>query len=125
VDYKFEHRWGGEDTWYLKAERWANKQKFPINHLALGFIAWLKERWIDGKIQLEMTSVDKQSEEIKQQWEKEEEPQTIVESKPSEVEGLDTISIKHKAFLPDPWDSDWNDTALNYKLWHKDNVDNF
>jgi hypothetical protein len=125
VDYKFEHHWGGEDTWYTKGKRWANKQKFPINHLSLGILEWLWKHWVDGKVSMEMASVDKQTKEIKQQWERGEEPQTIVESKSSEVEGLDTISIKHKAFIPDPWEGDWNDIALNYKLWHKDNVDNF
>ena len=105
--------------WYHKAERWANKQKFPINHLALGFIAWLKEKWVEGKVQLEMTSVDKQAEEIKQQWEKEEEPQVVMESTQSEVKGLDNIRITHKAFNPDPWDCDWNDVGVNYKSWSK------
>lgn len=59
--------------WYHKAERWANKQKFPINHLALGFIAWLKEKWIEGKIKMTMQSVDKQAEDIVKQWEEEDE----------------------------------------------------
>ena len=117
IEHKFEHQWGGEDTWYTKGKRWANKQKFPINHLALGVLEWLWEQWVDGKVQLEMQSVDKQAEEIKEQWKKEEEPQTIVETKPSEVEGLDTIRISHKAFIPDPWEGDWNDAAINYKIW--------
>jgi len=59
--------------WYHKAERWAKKQKFPINHLALGFIAWLKEKWIEGKVEMEMQSVDKQAEAIVEQWAKEDE----------------------------------------------------
>jgi len=40
IEHKFEYQWGGEDTWYTKSKRWANKQKFPINHLALGLIEW-------------------------------------------------------------------------------------
>jgi len=94
IEHKFEYQWGGEDTWYTKSKRWANKQKFPINHLALGLIEWLWERWIDGRVEMEMTSVDKQAEEIKKQWEEEEKQEPITESKPSEVEGLDDISIK-------------------------------
>ena len=105
--------------WYHKAERWANKQKFPINHLALGFITWLKEKWIEGKVEMEMASVDKQSEEIKKQWEEKEESNIVVKSTPSEVKGLDNISIVHKAFIPNPWDSDWNDVGVNYKSWSK------
>lgn len=73
MEHKFEHHWGGEEMWYHKAERWANKQKFPINHLALGFIAWLKEKWIEGKIKMTMQSVDKQAEDIVKQWEEEDE----------------------------------------------------
>jgi len=118
VEHKFEHQWGGEDTWYTKGKRWANKQKFPINHLALGFIEWLWQHWVDGRVEMEMQSVDKQAEEIKKQWEKDEEPQTVMESTPSEVPGLDTISIKHKAFAPDPWDGDWNDAFVNSKMWN-------
>jgi len=98
MKYEFEYQWGGEDTWYTKGKRWANKQKFPINHLALGFIEWLWQHWVDGKVQMEMTSVDKQTEEIKKQWEEEEKHEPIVESKPSEVEGLDDIQIKNRAF---------------------------
>lgn len=70
-NYKFEHHWGGEDTWYTKGKRWANKQKFPLNHLALGFIEWLWKYWVDAKVEMEMTSVDKQAEEIKKQWDNE------------------------------------------------------
>ena len=92
MDYKFEHQWGGEDTWYTKSKRWANKQKNPIvRHLILGFIEWLWERWVDGKVMMEMTSVDKQAEELVKQWEQDDKPE--VKSKPSEVEGLDEISV--------------------------------
>ena len=114
TEYKFEFQWGGEDTWFTKANRWAQKQKFPINHLAMGLIVWLWEKWVDGKVQMEMASVDKQAEEIVKQWEEEEKQESIIESKPSEVEGLDDISIHA------PWSStigDWNDSAINYKKW--------
>jgi len=70
---EFEHRWGGEEMWYHKAERWANKQKFPINHLALGVIAWLKEKWIAAKVEATMQDVDRQAEEIVKQWDEEDE----------------------------------------------------
>ena len=92
IEYKFEYQWGGEDTWFTKANRWAKKQKFPINHLAIGLITWLWVKWVDGKVELEMTDVDKQAEEIKEQW-KEEDKKPVIKSTPSEVEGLDIISI--------------------------------
>jgi len=72
-NYKFEHHWGGEDTWFTKGKRWANKQKFPINHLALGFLVWLHGRWVDGRVDMEMASVDGQADEIVKQWDKEDE----------------------------------------------------
>ena len=62
VEINFEHHWGGEDTWYTKSKRWANKQKFPINHLALGIIEWLWNHWVDGKVKMTMTDTDKQTE---------------------------------------------------------------
>ena len=72
-NYKFEHQWGGEDNWYTKGKRWANKQKFPINHLALGAIEWLRERWVDGRVEMEMASIDKQVKHIGEIWDKEDE----------------------------------------------------
>ena len=92
IEYKFEFQWGGEDTWFTKANRWAQKQKYPINHLAMGLIVWLWEIWVDAKVQLEMKSVDKQAEEIKKQW-SEEDPKPSIKSEPSEVEGLSLIHI--------------------------------
>ena len=70
---EFEHHWGGEEMWYHKAERWAKKQKFPIDHLTLGLIAWLKKHWIDGKVEMEMASIDKQVKEIGKIWDEEDE----------------------------------------------------
>ena len=49
----FQKQFGkGTDPWYAKAERWVKKKfKNPyIQHLALGFVAWLKKIWIEGKI---------------------------------------------------------------------------
>ena len=128
VEYKFEHHWGGEDNWYTKGKRWANKQKFPINHLALGAIEWLWKHWVDGKVEMEMQSVDKQAEEIVKQWDKEDEqpkPEIVEtgvfgeegwslsisnpvverrseESDPSLGTGSDEVRLSEK--FPDPWD---------------------
>ena len=66
---EFEKQFGkGVDPWYAKAERWAKKQKFPISFLALGFIEWLKNKWIDMKVANAMKSIDIQAEEIKKIW---------------------------------------------------------
>jgi len=131
---KFEHQWGGEDTWYTKGKRWANKQKFPINHLALGFIEWLYKHWVDGKVELEMDSVDRQAEEIKKQWQENEQRPTVEEG-PSSVPNLPSLRIRNpvvergteepstsvapsstKIQIPDPWDysGDWNDAFIGF-----------
>jgi len=113
VEFKFEHHWGGEDNWYTKGKRWANKQNFPINHLALGMLEWLWKLYIEERVKQEMESVDRQAEEIIKQWEKEEKQEPIIESKPSDVEGLDDISIKAPYMI----DGDWNDAQINYRKW--------
>jgi len=98
---EFEKQFGkGTDPWYAKAERWAKKQKFPISFLALGFIEWLKNKWIDVKVANTMRDIDRQSEEIKKIWEQYDEEEArqfapeIIET-PSEVEGLDDMEIKY------------------------------
>ena len=72
-NYKFEHHWGGEDNWYTKGKRWAFNQKFPFNHLALGLVEWLWKHWVDGKVEMEMQSIDKQVKHMGEIWEKEDE----------------------------------------------------
>ena len=47
---KFESQWGGEDTWYTKFKRWANKKNPIVRHLALGFIDWLWLKCMEGKV---------------------------------------------------------------------------
>ena len=91
---EFEKQFGkGVDPWYEKAERWAKKQRFPISFIALGFIEWLKQKWIDVKVANTMRDIDRQSEEIKKIWEEKDKPKTIITETPSEVKGLDDMSI--------------------------------
>ena len=75
VKIEFEKQFGkGVDPWYAKAERWI-KKKFRnpyLQHLALGFLEWLKEKWIDAKVYNTMRDVDIQVEEIKKTWDEEE-----------------------------------------------------
>ena len=93
---EFEKQFGkGVDPWYVKAERWAKKQRFPISFLALGLIEWLKQKWIDVKVANTMRDIDRQSEEIKKIWEEEDKPKTIITTTPSEVKGLDDMEIKY------------------------------
>ena len=90
--YKFDYRWGGGETWFTKASRWASKQEFPVSYIAHAIIEWLWEGWVDAKVDREMDNVDKQVEEIMEEWNEEDKEPTI-KSEPSEVEGLDVISI--------------------------------
>jgi hypothetical protein len=134
---KFEHQWGGEDNWYTKSKRWANKQKFPVNHLTLGLIEWLYKHWVDGKVEMEMASIDKQVKYIGEIWDKEDElnQQPTVEEGPSSVPDLPTLRIRNPVVeggteessgsmaptstsiqIPDPWDysGDWNDAQIGF-----------
>ena len=92
---EFEKQFGkGTDPWYAKAERWIKKKfKNPyLQHLALGFLEWLKEKWIDTKVYNTMRDVDIQVEEIKKTWDEEEKSPEIIET-PSEVKGLNDMEI--------------------------------
>ena len=95
---EFEKQFGkGVDPWHAKAKRWIKKKfKNPyLQHLALGFLEWLKQKWIDAKIYNTMRDVDIQVEEIKKTWDEEEKKQfapEIIET-PSEVKGLNDMEI--------------------------------
>ena len=96
MEIKFHKTFGpGKEPWYVKYERWAKKQRFPISFLALGVIAWLKEKWIEGKVDMEMTSVDAQAEEILQKWAEDAKIKSTVKITPSEVKGLDDMEINY------------------------------
>ena len=58
----------GTDPWYAQAERWADKQKFPISFLLKGLIAYLKKMWINVKIDNTMRDVDRQAKKLVEQW---------------------------------------------------------
>ena len=92
---EFEKQFGkGVDPWYAKAER-SIKKKFKnpyLQHLALGFLEWLKQKWIDTKVYNTMKDVDIQVEEIKKTWDEEEKVPEIIET-PSEVKGLNDMEI--------------------------------
>ena len=94
MQIKFRKQFGkGTDPWYAKAERYVYKKfKNPyLQHLAIGFIVWLKQKWIDVKIENTMKDVDAQVEDIKKGWE--DQPEPVVVETPSEVEGLNDMSI--------------------------------
>ena len=112
IQWKFEKTWGGNDNWYTKSKRWANKQKFPVNHLALGFIEWLHKHWIDGKIEMEMDSVDKQVEEIHSQWEDEERKQFAPEIVEEGVFGDEGWSISISNPIVDRG-SEWSESGMD------------
>ncbi len=111
---EFEKKFGdGVDPWYAKAERWANKQMFPISFLLKGLIAWMKEQWIDVKIQKTMNSVDADIEKIHELWDEEETTHRMnviaqngndglhYSQEPSEVKGLDNFEIRNNMIEED------------------------
>ena len=106
---EFEKQFGqGVDPWHAKEKRWAKKQKFPISFLALGLIEYLKKIWINTKIKNEMMSVDAQIKQLPEDWDEEERRQfspEIVET-PSEVQGLNDMSISFSSEEEDPSSDD-------------------
>ena len=111
---KFEKQFGeGVDPWYAKAERWAHKQKFPISFLLKGLIVWMKERWVDVKVENTMRGVDADVEKIHELWDEEETTHRMnviaqngndglhYSQEPSEVKGLDNFEIRNNMFEED------------------------
>ena len=110
----FEKQFGeGVDPWYAKAERWANKQKFPISFLALGLIEYLKKVWVNVKVENTMRGVDAVIEKIHELWDEEETTHRMnviaqngndglhYSQEPSEVKGLDNFEIRNNMFEED------------------------
>ena len=111
---EFEKQFGkGTDPWYAKAERWAKKQKFTISFILKRLIAWMKERWIDVKIEKTMKSVDADVERIHELWDEEETTHRMnviaqngndglhYSQEPSEVKGLDNFDIRNNMIEED------------------------
>ena len=100
---EFQKTFGeGVDPWYDKAERWVKKKfKNPfLQHLALGFIEWLKEKWIDVKIANTMRDIHRQADEIKKIWDEEDKKQfapKIIET-PSVIEGINNMEFLYDAY---------------------------
>ena len=116
---EFEKQFGkGVDPWYAKAERWAKKQKFPISFLALGLIAYLKKVWINVKIENTMRDVDRQVEDLHELWDEEKSNNRMnviaqngndglhYSETPSEVDGLNDMSISFSSEEGDPSSDD-------------------
>ena len=116
---EFEKQFGkGVDPWYAKAERWAKKQKFPISFLTLGLIAYLKKVWINVKVENTMKSVDADIKKIHELWDEEETNNRMnviaqngndglhYSETPSEVDGLNDMSISFSSEEEDPSSDD-------------------
>ena len=111
---EFEKKFGdGVDPWYAKAERWANKQKFPISFLALGLIEYLKKLWVNVKVENTMRGVDADVKKIHELWDEEETTHRMnviaqngndglhYSQEPSEVKGLDNFEIRNNMIEED------------------------
>ena len=94
MKFEFEESIGpGVDAWYIKVERWANKQNWFVKNYTLGFLAYLKKWWFNIKVENNMREVDRQAKEIVQQWEEEEQNQFKPEIKEVGTFGEDGWSI--------------------------------
>ena len=120
IEHKFEYTWGGEDNWYTKSKRWANKQNPDCQTPCIRFYRMVVGQVVAGKVQMEMASVDQQVEDILEQWEEEESSsdwmdrkinELNIKTEPSEVEGLDNISISYNFDEPSSPLNDFNDVT--------------
>jgi len=111
VDLNFEIVFDKEkETSVQKIKRWIKKQKSPLDIVLLYFFSYFEKWYFDYKVKRTMSEIDAQVKYIGSTWDEEDKKnqEPIIESKPSEVEGLDDIRISNPA-IPDPWDGDWND----------------
>ena len=79
-----------------KIKRWIKKQKPPLNIILEYLFSYVEKWYIDAKVEATMRDVDRQAEQIKQQWDQEDaqpEP-TIVETGVFGEEGW-SISISN------------------------------
>ena len=99
--FKFQHHWGGVPSDVQKFEDWCKKQKGIFRWVLLNFaLPWYAQWWLEWKVDKTMYDVDQQID----QWNEEEKKnEIIVERKPSEVRGLDDISIRSSWPPPDQW----------------------
>ena len=106
--FKFEKTFligKGKVAWYQKATIWAWKQHPVIQPFLIKMIQWLKQKWIEVKIENTMNEVDNDIEKIHDLWDEEESNRrmnTIAQNgndglhyfeEDSEVKGLKNIGI--------------------------------
>ena len=101
--FEFEHHWGGERTQLQKIKGWIAKQKPPFNTILAALFSWVEKWYWDGKVIQTMSNVDNQIEELHEAWDEEETMEPTYTQEPSEVEGLDNISLKYNWPGPDQW----------------------
>lgn len=101
--FEFEHHWGGERTQLQKIKGWIAKQRPPFNTILASLFSWVEKWYWDGKVEQTMSGVDTQIEELQEAWDEQETMEKTYTTEPSEVEGLDTISVKYSWPGPDQW----------------------
>jgi len=102
-NYEFEHHWGGERTQLQKIKGWISKQKPPLNTILKYLFSYVEKWYWDGKVQQTMSGVDRQIDELQETWDEQKTMEEEYTTEPSEVEGLDTISVKYNWPGPDQW----------------------
>jgi len=114
-----------KETRLQRIKRWIEKQTPPLNLILRHLFSYVEEWYWKRKVEQTMAEVDKQTDAIQKQWEKEDElnRQPIVEEEPSGVSDLPTLSIRNPVVerrteesgtsvappstqiqIPDPWE---------------------
>jgi len=103
--FEFEHHWGGERTQIQKIKGWIAKKQPPLRTVLEFLFSYIEQWYWEGKVIKTMTDVDTQVKELHETWDEQEEETmaTTYTTEPSEVEGLDTISVKYSWPGPDQW----------------------
>lgn len=132
MKYEFEVVLDPEkETELQKIKRWIRKQKPPFNIILEYLFSYVEKWYFDAKVEATMQDVDRQTEEIKKQWEKEDElnrpkaeiveeglfgeegwsisiSNPVVERGTKETDGRLGTGSDEKGLggkLPDPWDN--------------------
>ena len=97
--FEFEHTWGGTPSEVQQFENWGKKQKGVVRWITLNFLLpWYAKWWLDYKLEREMGfPLTSKQQTLFNNGMKKKKPKRrpIMETKPSEVEGLDDISLRY------------------------------
>lgn len=83
-----------KETTIQKIKRWISKRRPPFNTILMHLFSYVELWYWEGKLNLTMSGVDSQIEDLHELWDNEHSITIRVEEGPSGVEGLPTLSIR-------------------------------